>query len=161
LAQSLERGSGGTVEKIPVFDGGAEHTPKRLLNCSNFCHSERSEESLFLLYSSIDDYERFLAALGMTNLGVFLATNEGCATKIGWGGWTRTNTVLINSEVPYRLDHAPAALCKLSVKKIMVACESRKPAAKILFRGLGGETGFGPRAPAAVHRDGVGVAHLL
>jgi hypothetical protein len=28
--------------------------------------------------------------------------------KIGWGGWTRTNTVLINSEVPYRLDHAPA-----------------------------------------------------
>jgi hypothetical protein len=29
--------------------------------------------------------------------------------KIGWGGWTRTNTVLINSEVPYRLDHAPAA----------------------------------------------------
>ena len=29
--------------------------------------------------------------------------------KFGWGGWTRTNTVLINSEVPYRLDHAPAA----------------------------------------------------
>jgi hypothetical protein len=29
--------------------------------------------------------------------------------EIGWGGWTRTNTVLINSEVPYRLDHAPAA----------------------------------------------------
>ena len=27
--------------------------------------------------------------------------------KVGWGGWTRTNTVLINSEVPYRLDHAP------------------------------------------------------
>jgi hypothetical protein len=25
----------------------------------------------------------------------------------GWGGWTRTNTVLINSEVPYQLDHAP------------------------------------------------------
>ena len=29
--------------------------------------------------------------------------------KFGWGGWTRTNTVLINSEVPYRLDHAPTA----------------------------------------------------
>ena len=28
----------------------------------------------------------------------------------GWGGWTRTNTVLINSEVPYRLDHAPTRL---------------------------------------------------
>jgi hypothetical protein len=28
--------------------------------------------------------------------------------KFGWGGWTRTNTVLINSEVPYQLDHAPA-----------------------------------------------------
>jgi hypothetical protein len=27
--------------------------------------------------------------------------------RVGWGGWTRTNTVLINSEVPYRLDHAP------------------------------------------------------
>jgi hypothetical protein len=27
--------------------------------------------------------------------------------RLGWGGWTRTNTVLINSEVPYRLDHAP------------------------------------------------------
>src|SRR5579862_6581959 len=26
---------------------------------------------------------------------------------IGWGGWTRTNTVLINSEVSYQLDHAP------------------------------------------------------
>ena len=28
--------------------------------------------------------------------------------RFGWGGWTRTNTVLINSEVPYQLDHAPA-----------------------------------------------------
>src|ERR1700733_6721321 len=30
--------------------------------------------------------------------------------KVGWGGWTRTTTVLINSEVPYRLDHAPTGL---------------------------------------------------
>jgi hypothetical protein len=29
--------------------------------------------------------------------------------EVGWGGWTRTNTVLINSEVSYQLDHAPAA----------------------------------------------------
>jgi hypothetical protein len=29
--------------------------------------------------------------------------------KIGWGGRIRTFTVLINSEVSYRLDHAPAA----------------------------------------------------
>jgi hypothetical protein len=28
----------------------------------------------------------------------------------GWGGWTRTNTVLINSEVSYQLDHAPAVV---------------------------------------------------
>ena len=28
--------------------------------------------------------------------------------RFGWGGWTRTNTVLINSEVSYQLDHAPA-----------------------------------------------------
>ena len=27
--------------------------------------------------------------------------------RFGWGGWTRTNTVLINSEVSYQLDHAP------------------------------------------------------
>jgi integrase len=27
---------------------------------------------------------------------------------VGWGGWIRTNTGLINSEVPYQLDHAPA-----------------------------------------------------
>ena len=27
--------------------------------------------------------------------------------QFGWGGWTRTNTVLINSEVSYQLDHAP------------------------------------------------------
>ena len=29
--------------------------------------------------------------------------------KIGWGGRIRTFTVLINSEVSYQLDHAPAA----------------------------------------------------
>ena len=28
--------------------------------------------------------------------------------KIGWGGRIRTFTVLINSEVSYQLDHAPA-----------------------------------------------------
>ena len=28
--------------------------------------------------------------------------------EIGWGGRIRTSTVLINSEVSYRLDHAPA-----------------------------------------------------
>jgi hypothetical protein len=30
--------------------------------------------------------------------------------KIGWGGRIRTFTILINSEVSYRLDHAPAEL---------------------------------------------------
>ena len=30
--------------------------------------------------------------------------------KIGWGGRIRTFTVLINSEVSYQLDHAPAGL---------------------------------------------------
>jgi hypothetical protein len=28
--------------------------------------------------------------------------------EIGWGGRIRTFTILINSEVSYRLDHAPA-----------------------------------------------------
>ena len=32
-------------------------------------------------------------------------SNKG---KIGWGGRIRTFTVLINSEVSYQLDHAPA-----------------------------------------------------
>jgi hypothetical protein len=31
--------------------------------------------------------------------------------KIGWGGRIRTFTVLINSEVSYQLDHAPAGVC--------------------------------------------------
>ena len=30
--------------------------------------------------------------------------------QIGWGGRIRTFTILINSEVSYRLDHAPAVL---------------------------------------------------
>ena len=29
--------------------------------------------------------------------------------KNGWGGWIRTITVLINSEVSYQLDHAPTS----------------------------------------------------
>jgi hypothetical protein len=32
---------------------------------------------------------------------------RGQGLEVGWGGWTRTNTVLINSEVSYQLDHAP------------------------------------------------------
>ena len=32
---------------------------------------------------------------------------RGQGGEVGWGGWTRTNTVLINSEVSYQLDHAP------------------------------------------------------
>ena len=34
---------------------------------------------------------------------------RGKERKIGWGGRIRTFTILINSEVSYRLDHAPAA----------------------------------------------------
>ena len=33
--------------------------------------------------------------------------------KIGWGGRIRTFTVLINSEVSYQLDHAPAGFAWL------------------------------------------------
>ena len=33
--------------------------------------------------------------------------------KIGWGGRIRTFTVLINSEVSYQLDHAPAGFARL------------------------------------------------
>ena len=37
----------------------------------------------------------------------FEAILEG---KFGWGGRIRTFTVLINSEVSYQLDHAPAGV---------------------------------------------------
>ena len=33
--------------------------------------------------------------------------------RIGWGGRIRTFTVLINSEVSYQLDHAPAGFAWL------------------------------------------------
>ncbi len=36
---------------------------------------------------------------------------EGILEEIGWGGRIRTFTILINSEVSYRLDHAPAGFC--------------------------------------------------
>jgi hypothetical protein len=41
--------------------------------------------------------------------------------KFGWGGRIRTFTVLINSEVSYRLDHAPAALSTFA------GAQSKKP----------------------------------
>jgi hypothetical protein len=37
-----------------------------------------------------------------------VADAEGLEAKVGWGGRIRTFTILINSEVSYRLDHAPA-----------------------------------------------------
>ena len=37
--------------------------------------------------------------------------------EIGWGGRIRTFTVLINSEVSYQLDHAPAVLETASRKQ--------------------------------------------
>jgi hypothetical protein len=33
--------------------------------------------------------------------------------RVGWGGRIRTFTILINSEVSYRLDHAPAGVERL------------------------------------------------
>ena len=39
--------------------------------------------------------------------GAMQSFSEG---KFGWGGRIRTFTVLINSEVSYQLDHAPAEL---------------------------------------------------
>jgi hypothetical protein len=37
-----------------------------------------------------------------------IARDEIFKERIGWGGRIRTFTVLINSEVSYQLDHAPA-----------------------------------------------------
>jgi hypothetical protein len=45
-----------------------------------------------------------------TNAGKRCATLINCLNRrIGWGGRIRTFTGLINSEVPYQLDHAPVA----------------------------------------------------
>ena len=43
---------------------------------------------------------------GISPNPIFVAILQG---EIGWGGRIRTFTVLINSEVSYQLDHAPAA----------------------------------------------------
>jgi hypothetical protein len=54
----------------------------------------------------------------------FAAILEG---EFGWGGRIRTFTVLINSEVSYRLDHAPAAFCYFAAfgAKLSPAARSR------------------------------------
>lgn len=55
--------------------------------------------------------------------------------KIGWGGRIRTFTVLINSEVSYQLDHAPAGSAAQSaeyyVGKVGFATRGRQ---RILLR---------------------------
>ena len=45
-----------------------------------------------------------MASLSIKAVNAYLIAEE-----IGWGGRIRTFTGLINSEVPYQLDHAPAA----------------------------------------------------
>src|SRR5437867_6171230 len=56
--------------------------------------------------------------------------------EIGWGGRIRTSTILINSEVSYRLDHAPAAFvdpdCVRVSRKWVAPLQNR--AAGVLLR---------------------------
>src|SRR5579859_6255205 len=47
---------------------------------------------------------------------------RGVERKIGWGGRIRTFTILINSEVSYRLDHAPAV-----GQNVGNACRAARP----------------------------------
>jgi hypothetical protein len=42
------------------------------------CHSERSEESLFCLFSYAQIEERFFASLRMTEQGIFAAACSAC-----------------------------------------------------------------------------------
>jgi hypothetical protein len=56
------------------------------------------------------------------------------AGGIGWGGWTRTTTVLINSEVSYRLDHAP------TLRQITIRCSDLLDIRQLWRGSLGGGT---------------------
>ena len=49
--------------------------------------------------------------------------------EIGWGGRIRTFTILINSEVSYQLDHAPAGVAHANWRKLR-----EKTGAKYLLR---------------------------
>ena len=40
--------------------------------------------------------------------------------RFGWGGRIRTFTVLINSEVSYQLDHAPAGAARKGERRALV-----------------------------------------
>jgi hypothetical protein len=55
--------------------------------------------------------------------------------KVGWGGRIRTFTVLINSEVSYQLDHAPAVLETASGKQAGNAAKKLALGKKIITRG--------------------------
>jgi hypothetical protein len=67
--------------------------------------------------------------------------------KIGWGGRIRTFTILINSEVSYRLDHAPAGVGRVAAvettsgKIDFVAKGATKDASKIACGGISGNAG--------------------
>src|SRR5271163_4844917 len=50
----------------------------------------------------------------------------GWRQEIGWGGRIRTFTGLINSEVPYQLDHAPAASAAAIGSTYKVSSAARK-----------------------------------
>jgi hypothetical protein len=50
-----------------------------------------------------------LAGCGFADRKGLEASGQHLRKKFGWGGRIRTFTILINSEVSYRLDHAPAA----------------------------------------------------
>jgi hypothetical protein len=57
--------------------------------------------------------------------------------KIGWGGRIRTFTVLINSEVSYQLDHAPAGFAWLlrgEPEPAGQACKAMKNIKSIAWR---------------------------
>ena len=53
--------------------------------------------------------ERAATGGGTKTLGQWNSESLCNIQKFGWGGRIRTFTGLINSEVPYQLDHAPAA----------------------------------------------------
>ena len=72
------------------------------------------------MYFSVKNYRVKGKHLKFTRIGIGIksANTNFAATlgrKFGWGGRIRTFTVLINSEVSYQLDHAPAGFADPSV----------------------------------------------
>src|SRR5215469_18503778 len=78
----------------------------------NLCFAAHDDVSTQLILGRWETSVFLRKGIGIKN-GIELSDAHFAAIllgKFGWGGRIRTFTILINSEVSYRLDHAPAGL---------------------------------------------------